>query len=182
MSQPSTTRTHPDDRHKRPIPRRVLLLLSLGMLMAAAGCGDAQPTSDVTTEAGQTQSGFSSDLDALREVLDVPGNPVSVRWGPVALGGTSEGDRVPGPTDIQHLALIDYGDPAVTVEMVAEASTFKGSVPRSPWYPDDLIEVLDDSGFAETLVYEGVAAFGGNDVGVPVDAPRYALVVYDQDF
>jgi hypothetical protein len=141
--------------------------------------GNAAVGSEVTVIDGtELPAEVSDDLSELRALVEVPGEPISVRWGPVIRGGTDGDDRVPGPTDVLPIAVVEYGDEATVAELVGDSTGQSGLSPLATWFPEDLLALQTGQSSLEVTVHSDVAGFGGEAISVATGAPRYVLVRY----
>ena len=114
-------------------------------------------------------------MSAAPDHLTYPGEPAVV-WAEGPLGAADGDPRVPGPTDTGSLAVLDYGDAAAVVALVAGLHPSPGLVPALPWFPAAVRAAA--AGRSVPLdVYRSVPGFDpATEVGV-VRADRRWIVI-----
>lgn len=129
--------------------------------------------------AGINEVAEGTDIEGLRTIMDVPGEPVRVWYGPYA---PSAGSRIPGPTDVLYTALIEYASPVEVASLVGESQGDDWTAYTPGWFPQELRDeaAIGNGAMLEipTAAYQP-GQFDGSYVKVPTSAPQFAIVPYD---
>lgn len=176
-------------RRRGNLAAATALILSTASL---AACGDKTTTTASTEAMNNTEVSNSSnqpagvnevaegtDIEGLRAIMNVPGEPVRVWYGPYAPSAAS---RIPGPTDVFYAAVIEYSSPEEVAGLVGEPSGEDPFMWVPGWFPPELQEnaSMNDAAMLNLPadVFQG-GAFASEWVSVPLSAPQFAVVQYD---
>lgn len=174
-------------RRRLPVGRIAqALAVAICLPLATAGCvgigaAQAQPAPTTITSDPPIHSSLT-DLEALRGYIDVPGEPVAVRFSSVPMGSKWDDDRVPGPVDYQFLAVIEYADAAAAASAAGRSTDTNSTVRVDTWYPavlQNLATSIDDYGWPEldVTVYQPDPAWV--DAAYVIDAaPNFVIAPY----
>lgn len=122
----------------------------------------------------------NTDLAGLREITAIPGAPKAL-WARIPMGKIDQTGRLPGPTDLILMAVLDYGNSGAVEDVLGDAEGSKGSLDfakepvRHNWYPDEILATLSD-GKIPVIDYGPIDAFGGQRVSVFEGTPHILLL------
>lgn len=122
------------------------------------------------------------DLAELRGIIDVPGTP-RVSWARLPRGRIDQTGRLPAPTDLILLAVLDYGSAEAAQAALTNTDGTAGTLDfdREParynWFPEAILASINE-GRIQVIDHGWQDNFGGADLASFPGAPGILLLRY----
>lgn len=122
----------------------------------------------------------NTDLARLAEITTVVGQP-AVLWARIPMGRIDQTGRLPGPTDLGLIAVLDYGTASAAETALGgakgEASEldFAKEPVRYNWFPGAILDTITDGKIA-VVNYGFLDQFGDARVSSVTGAPQILLL------
>ena len=153
----------------------IVLLVCLNMIVAS--CSDDNATTRQPNTENTIAVAPNTDLLQLKSVTSIPAQPQRVWWNRTKMGENTT-DSVPGPTDIQLVAWLDYGSAEAVAKLVADKrSSVDVRLVPATWLPESLIRAIDGDGRINAKQYKDVSGFHPNArIYIPSAMPSYIIL------
>ena len=122
------------------------------------------------------------DLAELKGIIDIPGTP-RVSWARLPRGRIDQTGRLPAPTDLVLLAVLDYGSAnaaqatLINTDGTAGTLDFDREPARYNWFPAVILDSID-AGRIPVIDHGWQENFGGADLTSFPSAPGILLLSY----
>lgn len=137
-------------------------------MMVPACSESAEEQEQTSSETEELIVTARTDLDELKRITPIVGQPKQVWWLRTPMGHQSD-SGVPGPTDIMLEAIIDYGSADAVAALLKGKSGTSVRLVGSDWHPDMMRDAADSDARIEAEQYIKVDGF---DRDARISVPR----------